>query len=540
MTLEQYWIILIKQWKLVVVCTLVVGLAASGGSRLITPIYEAKALVQVAIPAGDNQSVYNSLLASDQLVQTEAILATSDAVLREVTSHYPGLTVEQLSKEVTATAKLNTQLFEIDVDDASPTRAAALANNVAMTLIKQQLQQQAAPGDFLILAQPAEPVFTPVRPNVLLNTGAGLLTGLVLGMLLVVLFELLDTRVRTPEAITQLLDWRLLATIWRVGAREDLIHPKRSDANAEAYRILRANIGFSAIAKPLRFLAITSTLPREGKSVVAANLAIFMAKAGKNTILIDADLRRPKQHENFGIPVDKKGLSNAILEFSMPTATAALDPLSSPAMSAGPSSTPVASTSALDAFLHDVNIPNLYVMPSGPLPPNPAELLDSRAMQRLFNTLTSSGAEVIIFDTPPLLGLSDASILASKMDGTLIVTDITQAKKGNLKQMKTALLQAGAHVLGCIVNKQRRSRKDAIYSYYYEDHEQNSIEKQDTRKMASSTVSGASKRSGTASRFVSPAENGIKTTFVDSALPETPSQRDLLDGRKGGQHESTR
>src|SRR5215469_14751925 len=117
MTFEQYWTILRKRWKLITMCLLITGLVALLASRLMTPLYQSTTLVQIVFRSGDNQSDYTSLLASDQLVQTEALLATSDPVLREVASHYRGLTVEQLTKEATATPKLNTQLFAIDVLD---------------------------------------------------------------------------------------------------------------------------------------------------------------------------------------------------------------------------------------------------------------------------------------------------------------------------------------------------------------------------------------------------------------------------------------
>jgi len=123
-----------------------------------------------------------------------------------------------------------------------------------------------------------------------------------------------------------------------------------------------------------------------------------------------------------------------------------------------------------------VGIPNLRVIPSGPLPPNPPEFLASKAVERLFRAIADCGAEVIIFDTPPLLGLSDTSILAPKVDGILIVVDITHANNKNLKQMKSVLIQAGSHVLGCVVNKQRSSRKDTAYTYYYLNEEQGAEE----------------------------------------------------------------
>src|SRR5436305_1982765 len=137
MTIEQYRDIMVKQWKIIVICFLFTGLGTFLVSKLMTPIYQSSALVQVSINSINSQADYNNLLASDQLVQTETQLATSDPVLREVASHYPDLTIDQISKEVSATSKLNTQLFEISVQDPSPTRAAAIANDIAATLIQQ-------------------------------------------------------------------------------------------------------------------------------------------------------------------------------------------------------------------------------------------------------------------------------------------------------------------------------------------------------------------------------------------------------------------
>src|SRR5205823_5010053 len=149
-------------------------------------------------------------------------------------------------------------------------------------------------------------------PQVLLNTSAGLLVGMLLGSLLAILFEQLDTRVRTSEVIIQMLNWPVLASIWyQDSKKETLVNPPQQSGNVESYGILRTNIGYSAIDKPLQSLVVTSALPRDGKSVVAANLAIFMAMAGKQTLLIDADLRRPTQHTLFNLPAESMGMSNA-------------------------------------------------------------------------------------------------------------------------------------------------------------------------------------------------------------------------------------
>ncbi len=541
MTREQTWTILLKQWKLILICFLVVGVGSFIGSRFMTPLYQSSALVQVSIQTASSQANYDDLLASDQLVQTEAQLAVSDPVLRAVAAHYRGLTPQQLADEVTTSAETSTQLFEISVRDPQPARAAALANDIAQTLIQQQdqtiqqsnqqaqqqLQQnlaatqkqinsltkqiselqaqqnpnnnaqiaqlqsqldgvqerynewqsalaqlelnQAESGNFLQIVQPAQPTSTPVQPDLLLNTSAGLLAGLLLGIFLAMVRTKLDRRVRTAEELARVWDWPALATIWKAPSSKDLLYPQEHRPNAEAYRFLRTNLGFAGIDKPFQSLLVTSTLPGEGKSTVASNLAIFMAKAGKTTLLIDADLRRPTLHQRFDLPADRLGLSNAVLAFSAPAAPAPLDFEARTSLGITARATEASSVNpSLKPYVYSVNVPNLWVMPSGPLPPNPPELLDSKAMQRFYNALIGSGFDVIIFDSPPLLGLADASILATLVDGALVVVDITQANSNNLNQIKTLLVQAGTRVLGYVVNKQRQHRGDvSTYSYYY-------------------------------------------------------------------------
>ncbi len=558
MSFQQFLTIVGKHWRLIALCFVLVGLGAYMGSKLMKPVYQSTALVQVAISSGNSPADYNNLLASNQLVQTEAQLATSDSVLAEVASHYPGLTSDQLSKAVSATPQTNTQLFQITVQDSSPTRAAALANDIAATLIKQQQQKlqqaniqaqqqlqqdlastqqqieritsqintlvaqgnnqakvdmlegqlaglqqhytqgqaalaqlelaEAENSNFLEIAQPAQPASKPVQPNILLNTGVGLVIGLLLGMLLAVVFEHVDPRVRTSEALTKLLNWPVLTTIGyaRSPHKEAVLNPTGRDENIEGYRFLRTNIGYIGKDKPQQSVMVTSALPHEGKSVISANLAIFMARAGKKTLLIDANLRSPTLHTLFDLSPDKMGLSNVLLALSQPkiSKTTALDSrmsgitsaasrkLSEANRASSASSQPLHSTDlqvanglaatelSMEPFTYEVGIPNLWVMPSGPLPADPPELLDSQSLQRLLRNVADDGIDVAIFDTPPVLGLSDVSILAPKMDATLVVVDITRANKKNLQQMKGLLVQAGAHVLGCVVNKQHQSRHE--------------------------------------------------------------------------------
>lgn len=588
MTLERCWAIMLKQWKFIILCFIVIGSGTFVGSKLTTPIYQSAVLVQVALRSSSSQADINSLLASDQLVQTEAALATSDTVLSEVASHYNGVTLQQLVAKVTSTPKLNTQLFEIDVQDSNAAYAARLANDVANTLIKeqhtiadqdnnrslQQVQQDlnatrkqidavtgqitslqaqgdkqvqiailqaqltglqdhysqwqtllaqlelsaAQSGNFLRIAQPAQVAITPVRPIVLLNTAIGFVIGLLLGVVLAILFELLDTKVRTSEALSELLGFPILAKLnflkTKNAQSEQVINPVGHTHNVESYRILRTNVGFSSVDKPIHTLAITSAVPQEGKSTVAANLAIFMAKAGKNTLIIDADLRRPSLHQKFNLSFERTGLSNAILACSH-----------QPFLASASGEQAVASV-PLESYMHSVNIPNLRIMPSGPLPPNPPELLDSKAMELFLQSVSRCGAEIIIFDTPPLLGLSDTNILAAKVDGTLVVVDITQANKKNVKQVKSLLAQAGARVLGCVVNKESVTRKNnASTYYYYSSQEQQPEGKQDIEFRPNPAISALAQPSNPLRTNV-PASVGSQGPFVPrSSAPSLSSHQ---------------
>ncbi len=548
MTFEQFYKALIKRWGIVVICFLFVGLGAYiGSSKFIKPTYQSTVLVEVVIRSGGDPLVNDNILASQQLSETEANLATTYPVLSAVVSRYPGLSVDDLDKEVTATARSNTPLFEINVLDHDPIRAANLANDIAATLIKQQLQltqptptpvvptpgapaqnkttqNKTTQNNFLIIAQSARPASTPARPNKLLNTGGGLLIGLLLGMILAMLLELLDTRIRTKESLVSLLGWSVLCTIWQTAGKGSGAQSINYNANADSYGTLRTNMGFVALDKPLHTLVVTSSTPNEGKSLVATNLAISMAKSGKNTLLIDANLRHPTLYEYFDIPAYAMGFSNAVLAFRTPTTnTSAYRQSSLPIPYNGQPGTS-ANQLSLIPFIRSVNIPNLGVIPSGPLPPNPSELLDSKPMQLFFTALSRSGAEVVILDAPSVPGLSDALVLASKADGTLVVVDINRARKGNLQQVKELLEQADARVLGCVVNKQHQKRKDIPYKLVpYSTGRWNDRDNYDREDVRRSTVSPV------VSVTQVPAATTVPKQSAALSKPEQEKQNDAVD-----------
>ncbi|GAB6179473.1 CpsD/CapB family tyrosine-protein kinase [Desulfotomaculum defluvii] len=205
---------------------------------------------------------------------------------------------------------------------------------------------------------------------------------------------------------------------------------------AEAYRIARTNIQFAAVDKDLRTILITSSGPAEGKSTTAANLGIAFAQSGKSVIIVDADLRKPTQHKVWEND-NSIGLTNILL---------------------GDTGIPKA--------LQTSPMKNLHIITTGPIPPNPAELLGS---QRMTNLLTSfqEYADIIIIDTPPVIAVTDAALVAPQVDGVVLVVASGQAKIEAAQRSKQMLLNGKAKILGTILNMVEEDSQDYYYYYYY-------------------------------------------------------------------------
>ena len=191
---------------------------------------------------------------------------------------------------------------------------------------------------------------------------------------------------------------------------------------AEAYRTLRTNLTFAALDKPIETLVVTSAAPGEGKSTVLANLAVTMAQGERRTILLDADLRRPSLHEIFGVANDR-GLTTMIVE------EAALD----------------------NPPLIDVGVDNLWLVPSGPLPPNPADILGSRKMEEVIAALKAR-ADVVLFDAPPVIAVTDAAVLGTKVDGVLLVVCAGRTRREHAQRARESLGRVHVRIVGAVLN----------------------------------------------------------------------------------------
>lgn len=205
-------------------------------------------------------------------------------------------------------------------------------------------------------------------------------------------------------------------------------------AAAEAYRALRTNLSFSSLDDPIHTLVVTTPVPQENKSIVIANLAVIMAQGGNRTLLVDCDLRRPALHEIFGVD-NSRGLTTMMLDES--------------AMSAPP--------------VQETEIENLYLLPSGPLPPNPADLLGSRRMDAVIARLMEQ-SDIVLLDAPPVIAVTDAAVLGSKVDGALLVVSAGATRREHAQRAKEMLEKVNVRIVGVILDN---APADALVGGYY-------------------------------------------------------------------------
>ena len=300
-----------------------------------------------------------------------------------------------------------------------------------------RIQQAAAVANAYVLSRPEVPT-DPVSPNAEKNMLAGCLVGLLMGLVVALIADRMDDTFRNPKEMERLLKLPVLGLV-RMKLEGDPIILTQADERspfAEAFRTLRANMRFSAVDGRAHTILITSSGAGEGKSTCAANLAIESARAGQRVVIVDTDLRRPALHTYFGLE-GSPGVTNVLL-----------------------GDTP------LEEALQDTEVPGLRLLSAGALPPNPVLLIESEAMQQLIERLVAD-ADLVIFDSPPVLVAADAQVLSSFFDGTLLVVETRTAKRDMAVRSMELLRRANARPIGVAINKARQREQGYYYYYYY-------------------------------------------------------------------------
>ena len=432
MELGAYLAILWRRKWVIAVTVAVTVTVVIIGTLMATPKYVASTTLRVLTAAGGSADWVNyDIMYTDRLMNTYIKIATSRPVLEELMQRLGLHKPPKIEVEILA----NTELIQITVEDANPIVAREAANTLAEILVVQseELYTGKRARDFVSVVEPAVAPTAPSKARKGRNIALGVVVGLAGGVGLAYLFENLDTTLYTMEQIEEATELSVLGKIPSARKRRQIALFNGNSPQGEAFRRLRTYIFTLDHDAPLQTLLVTSAEPREGKSTIVANLAFTVAQSGRKVIVVDADLRRPTLHKIFDLS-NKIGLSSILTQ-----------------------------EATLDEAVQDSKIPGVQALTSGPLPPNPAELLGSPQMTALIEQLVQQ-FDLVVLDTPSLLAVSDVAVLAPAFDGVVLVVGRAQAQRKAVRAARQQLADLKARSIGVVVN---RAEQDGRYDYYY-------------------------------------------------------------------------
>ena len=496
-----------RAWLLLLMIVLVASATYVINRRTI-PVYRVTTRLLVNEAPATKSADYTSVLTSERLARTYSELMITKPVLEEVISRL-GLQMDEsrLRSMVSVNLLRDTQIIDVSVEDTNPSRAADIANLVVQVFseknqelqasrfatskeslssqlnqLDQQIQttlntinslgdspQDKAERDRLdtlltqyrqtyasllqsyesvrlaeasstsnvVQIETASPSASPIRPKTTRNTALGAIVGLFIGVGLVILTDVMDDTLN-PENVTRELGLPVLGVIARHHTDNDapIVQTQPRSPISEAFRSLRTNIQFASVDLPVRSLLVTSPSPKDGKSTIVVNLGAILAQSGHRVAIIDADLRRPQVHKRLNLS-NRQGISGVFVQPNV----------------------------VLNGALRKTFIENLSVLTSGAIPPNPSELLGSEKMVEILRQVEEQ-ADFILLDTPPVTAVTDAAVLAPRVDGVLLVVKPGITKLAACRQTLEQLQRVGANVLGVVLNDVEWKRSRYRYSYY--------------------------------------------------------------------------
>lgn len=450
---QEYIRILRKSWLLIAVTALLGVLSAGALAAASTPAYTAATRLYVSVRAQEGAAstdLNQGTSFARQAMSTYVDVVNSPIVLdRAGRKLQPQMSAAELAPLVSASTPANTVLLEVSVTDTSAKRAADIANAVGESfarVVSEDLEKPSG-GPSLIAVKtiaPASVPSAPSAPRIPLMLAIGLAVGLAIGVGVAVLRTTLDTKVRTAEQIEAIARRPYLGGVFvdpDAQKRPLVVHADPRSPRSEAFRRLRTNLQFVGLGDAGRSFVVTSSGPSEGKSYVAANLAIALAETGARVALVDADLRRPRVADYLGIE-GNAGLTDLLI-----------------------------GRAEIADVLQPWGEQSLAVLPSGRIPPNPSEMLGSAAMRATVEHLERT-FDYVIIDAPPVLLVADATVL-SAVAGILFVAATGKVRKADVVQALRALDAVNAVTFG-VVGQMLPMRGAGVgsygkYAYYGED-----------------------------------------------------------------------
>lgn len=413
---------------------------------MTTPVYQAHAKLFVGqrqIAATEIQQGFQVQQLSQQLLKSYATMIKTrpiaeQAVERDNLPLAPG----DLSGTVRADPILDTQLIDLSYESTDPELAQRAVNSIAAAFVTEVERIEAPktpnaePAVKVAIVEPALRPDSPIRPQPRRNVALAFVLGAMLGVGFAFLAEYLDQTIKGREDVEELTGVPVLAAIPKIDTHgsEVYIEKDSQSIGAEAFRKLRTSVQFLGVDHPVQTVLVTSPFAQDGKTTTALNLAVAFAQAGLRTIIVEADLRRPSIHKVF--PSDgQRGLTTCLI-----------------------------GRVPLDQAILPTPVRNLSHVPAGSVPPNPAELLSSEHMADVLRQLRSR-SDVVVIDAPPLLPVADASALAPRADGVLLVARAGTTQRDRLREASALVGKVGGRLLGIVLNYLKP--EDSQYGYYY-------------------------------------------------------------------------
>lgn len=443
MELSQYFSIARRWWWLLVLAAIVGGMTAWGASQFVTPTYRATTTLLVVQQQDPGTVGLADLQASERLANTFTELVTVRPVL-DTAIQRGGLTVtpEELEERLTVSSPPTTQLLEITAEASTADAARDIANIVAETFIDSNQSALSSRPGIVSIVERAQTPLRPDEPSPVRNALLGAFLALLATAGIVALVEYMDDTVKNDETVGKVTG---LPVVGFVSQFARPLKPNEQirvvldthSREAEAYRSMRTNIGFSMGGEgATKRILVTSPGPGEGKSTTAANLAVVFGLAGSRVGLIDSDLRRPTQHRIFNVP-NTSGLTNLLVNSDV----------------------------TLDQAVHRTPYERVWLVPSGPIPANPSELLGSGRMSELLDALDKH-FDIIIMDAPPALAVTDPAVLSRLASASVVVVQQGRTRTNELKSTVQRLAVAGKPIAGIVINRVSGTTQ----GYYYPEY----------------------------------------------------------------------
>jgi receptor protein-tyrosine kinase len=436
-----------NRWVTIAVTALITILAAVAYTLLTTPLYQATTRLFVSTTSGSSTSdLYNGNRLSQERVLSYTQLVMGETLAQRTIDRLKlDMSAKDLKAKITAKSKPDTVLIDVSVLDKSPVEARDIANALSneFVVMARELETPvpgAKPDARVVVEQRASVPEYPVVPSKRRNLALGIILGGLLGIVLAFLRDLLDNTVKSQEVVEDITG---TGAVGYIPFDKDIVeHPAISfdsdnSSTAEAFRKLRTNLQFLTVDRPPRVIVVTSSSPSEGKSTTSINIALALAEADHNVVLVDGDLRRPRLAKY-------------------------LDVLGSVGVS-----TVLSGAASLDEVLQQTKFPRLTVLAAGPTPPNPSELLGSLTAEKMLSELRAQ-FDYVIIDSAPVLAVTDGAILAAKSDGALVVVRAGKTRRDQLAHAIGMLNDVGATLLGAVLTMMPTRGSGAYsYNYYY-------------------------------------------------------------------------